>query len=102
MPQPVSEEVKEKWKNLVIEQRQSGLSIAEWCRQKEIVVHTFYYWRDKFLPKSQLNRSAFSEITDRKRCQKGITLEYQGVRILLEQDFDPSILKRCIEVLKEC
>jgi transposase-like protein len=102
MPQLVSEENKQKWMSIVHEQRQSGLSIAEWCRQKDVAVHTFYYWRDKFFPKSQLDRSAFSEITDQKLCPKGITLEYQGIRILLDQHFNPCVLKRCLRVLKEC
>lgn len=102
MPKPASEEVKAQWENHIREQRQSGLSIVAWCSQNCIAPYKFYYWRDKIFAKSQLDRSTFTEIPDHKSCQNGITLEFQGVRILLDRHFDQFTLKRCLEVLKEC
>ena len=104
MPQPASEEIKQQWREHIFKQRQSGLSMASWCRQNNIVVHTFCYWRDKLFSKATLERSDFTEISDQKACnsQKGITLEYRGFSMHLNPNFDSSTLKKCLEVLKKC
>lgn len=35
------------WKQLVIAQQQSGLSVTEYCRQQDIKYNAFYYWLRK-------------------------------------------------------
>ncbi len=106
MPQPVSEETKQKWKEKILNQQESGLSIASWCRQNNIVVHTFYYWRDKFFLKTALNRSDFAEIPNEKKTEisnqkSGITIEYRGFHISVDHQFNSSVLKQCVQILKE-
>jgi hypothetical protein len=59
----------------------------------------------KVFPKDPLDRSAFTEIANEENLNTsnaGVILEYQGVNIYLGCHFNPSILKRCLEVLKEC
>lgn len=103
MPRSTSEEVKEKWKETIHQQRQSGLSITAWCCENNISKSVFCYWRDKLFPKVALNHTAFTELFDKKSSiQTGIKLEYQGFRIHLEGDFDPYTLKKCLDVLKKC
>jgi hypothetical protein len=103
MPQPFSEEIKQQWKENILKQRESKLSIASWCRKNEITVHTFYYWQGKLFPKTNLGRSAFTEVVEEKnKSATGIVLEYQGFNIHLDDHFNSSILKRCLEVLKKC
>jgi uncharacterized membrane protein YvbJ len=103
MAQPISEEIKQQWKENILKQRQSKLSIASWCRQNGIAIHTFYYWQSKLFPKPTINRSAFTEAVEEKnKSDIGIVIEYQGFNIHLNGDFNPSILKRCLEVLKKC
>ena len=98
-----SKQVQNEWKNKIIEQRQSNLSITSWCRQNHVAVHSFYYWRDKFFPKAPLDRSAFKEISETTSFScGGIKLEFQGFFIHLDQQFDSTILKNCLKVLKEC
>jgi hypothetical protein len=106
MPQKAPEEVRQKWKETILTQRESGLSIMPWCRQNNISVHTFRYWQDKFFPQSPINRSAFKEISDSQKngaalSKSGIYLEYQGVSIHIDRQFDPLTLKQCLKVLKE-
>lgn len=107
MPQPLSEESKDQWKKNILKQRESGLSIACWCRNNNIADHSFYYWQRKFSLTTILDRSSFTEISDQKQIGTsdlkgaGIIIEYQGMRIHLEQQFETSVLKQCIEVLKE-
>jgi hypothetical protein len=113
MPKSVSEEVKQQWKEKILKQRESGLSIGAWCRQNNINVHTFRYWQNKFLPKPNFNRSAFKEIPQQKtvsfklpiinpRKKTEITIEYQGAYIYIERVFDFSTtLRECLKALKE-
>lgn len=107
MPQTLSEEKIQEWKEKILKQRESGLSIKRWCNENSVVIHTFNYWQTKLFPKILLTRSAFKEIPDRKRIcvsdlkEKVIVVEYHGIRIHLDQQFEPSTLKQCLEVLLE-
>lgn len=103
MAQPFSEKLKQQWNENILKQRQSKLSIASWCRQNGIAVHAFYYWKSKLFPKPILNRSAFTEAVEEKnKSTTGILLEYHGFNIHLDEHFNPSILKKCVEVLRKC
>jgi hypothetical protein len=98
-----SEEIKQQWKEIILKQRQSKLSIASWCRKHEMAIHTFYYWQKKLFPKPILTRSAFTEtVEEENRSDSGIILEYRGFHMHLNEYFNPSILKRCLEVLTKC
>lgn len=37
--------VREKWEALMQDWQASRLSVTEWCRQKDIQYHQFYYWK---------------------------------------------------------
>ncbi len=100
MARIASEEIKQHWKDIILQQRKSNLSIPVWCRQNAITVYTFYYWKQKLFPKN-LNRSTFTELHE-KEADSNLTLEYRGVSIRLGKNFDESLLKRCLEVLKKC
>lgn len=96
----------QQWKVSILKQRESGLSIASWCRQNNIAVHTFYYWRDKLFTRATIDRSDFKEILEQKNVDisnknSGIFLEYQGISIHIDRQFDPSALKECLKALKE-
>lgn len=103
MAQPFSEELKQQWKENILKQRQSKLSMASWCRQNEIAIHTFYYWKSKLFPKPTLDRSAFTEaVEEKKKFVDEIVLEYHGFNIHLNEHFNPSTLKKCLEALRKC
>jgi len=103
--QQASDSTRDLWKEKINNQIQSGLSIADWCRQNNVVPHTFYYWRDKLFPKATINRTDFREISEGKKnnvhSQKsGVSLQFQECVILLDQQFNEGTLRRCIKVLK--
>lgn len=103
MAQLLSEELRQQWKENIFKQRQSKLSIASWCRQSGIAVHTFYYWQSRLFPKPVLSRSAFTEaIEEKNKPITGIVLEYRDFNIHLSEHFNPSVLKRCVEALRTC
>lgn len=107
MPQPFSEEQKQQWKEKILSQKNSGTSIAAWCRKNKISDHLFYYWKRKLFPAPTVSLSSFTEVPFEKRSHclevegSGIKIEYQEVRIHLDKHFDSPTLKRCLAALKE-
>lgn len=98
MPRQLSLEKQSEWKEKILQQRQSGLSIQRWCDENQIQAHVFYYWRDKLFPQASLSRSSFKELSDSKTI--GIIIEYREFRIHLDKQFDASTLKRCLQALR--
>ena len=100
MVKPFSEDQRQRWKEIIHKQKDSGLSIERYCRENNLAAHNFFYWKGKLFPKSHtLTRSTFMELVEEKTT--GIIIEYKNIRIHLGQHFNPSTLKKCIEVLKE-
>ena len=98
MANPLSEEKQQQWREKFQTQRDSGLSIKQWCRENHITPQAFYYWRVRLFPTPDLSRSQFTEISDMKG---GLSIEYKGISIHLHRNFDPITLKRCLTVLQE-
>lgn len=92
-----SPEKRLEWEEKIQQQRKSGLSIERWCRENQTVVCQFHYWKARLFPK--IDRSSFIELPDTKDV--GISVEYDGVHIHLDKNFDASTLKRCLAVMKE-
>jgi len=99
MPQPLSEEKRLEWKNIILKQQESGLSISHWCKQNNFCSRHFYYWREKLFP-TNLNQLSFTKLSNVKEASKThIILECKGVRIYLDRHFDPVALKRCLAAI---
>jgi transposase-like protein len=45
MPREVNQVLWDQWRQRIKRQRESGLSIAEFCRRENISSHSFYVWR---------------------------------------------------------
>lgn len=104
MPRRTSEDSLSEWKEKISEQQQSGLSVAAWCRQHDIAVQRFFYWRDKLFPKLPLKKSDFAEVIKEQTARvdsSGVILKYCGYEIHLERNFDGSVLKKCLQMLLE-
>lgn len=98
MPKPVSEAKKLEWNRLIEEQRQSGLSIEKWCRQQNLIPHTFHYWKDKLFPK-QLQKASFTELNMRR--PDAISLQARGLYVRMGSDCDPMLRKRLFALFAE-
>ena len=98
MPKPVSTEKKIEWETKIRQQRESGLSIDRWCRQNQVTSYSFHYWKNRLQPKTELTRSCFTELPIDQGT--GISIEYQGIRILIEKSFDPATLQNCLSALR--
>jgi len=88
----ISTEKELEWKNLIEQQRQSGLPIEKWCRQNQVRSSTFYYWKDKFFPK-QLQKASFTELKI-KRAAPSLSLQAKGLHIRIGGDCDPHLRKQ--------
>lgn len=98
MPAPASEEKRNEWKNLIEQQRQSGLSIDKWCLKNQIRPHAFHYWKEKLYPRP-LEKSSFSEM--RIKRPSTISLTARGLCIRIDGDCDPVLRKQLFAVFAE-
>lgn len=94
MPKPLSPEQHALWKKKIEEQKQSNLTVAQWCRKQKISKATFYYWKNVFFA-PKLTHSSFSELMPPKKCV--IDLDYEEIHIRLEA----STLNQCLNVLEK-
>ena len=94
----LSEDKKLKWKSLIEEQRQSGLSIKKWCQQKNLIPNTFYYWKDRLFP-GGLQTSSFVELKAKR--QDEVSLQTRGLFIRLGSDCDPDLRKQLFALFAE-
>jgi hypothetical protein len=98
MPKPISKEKKLNWESKIREQKTSGLSVNQWCCKNQVTKGSFHYWKNRLEPKSELTRSCFTELPIDQGT--GITMEYQGIRILIDKSFDPATLRSCLAALR--
>jgi hypothetical protein len=93
-----SQEAQQVWQERITQQQRSGLSVRGWCQENQVAVCQFHYWKNKLIAK-RIDATCFTELVDDKNV--GITIEYDGMRIHLDPNFDAITLKRCLSVLKE-
>ena len=101
MSKPIPQEKREEWETKIHQQRQSGLSIRQWCIINQIPITTFHQWEDRLYPKQKppLNRKSFTELAESEIKATGVFIECRGIRIHLNKHFDGTVLKNCLGVL---
>jgi len=95
---------KSEWKLNLEQWQSSGLTIADWCRERNIPVRVFYYWRKKLMLSSKIaleKKSSFIELRDNQSTISGITIEYCGVILHLAKDFHSGSLINCLQTLRK-
>lgn len=98
-----SDFLKQQWIQRVNNWRSSGQSIAEWCRENDVVYHQFFYWRDR-LTEADLGMAVkqsmlFVELPEELHEKAGVEIESKGMFIRLSRDFDAATLLRCLQVV---
>ena len=94
----------EKWEAVVAGWRASGMSVAEYCRMKDIPAWKFRYWREKTnrgaRGGARLGRFVELPFSDASGDTGRLVVELaSGVRIRLEAGFDPADLARILRTL---
>ena len=91
---------KKQWQKIVLGQPTSGLSISQYCKNKNINISNFYAWRKRLgsneSPKPgflRLNKPSFPSLRDiRIETPNGYKIEVNG--------FDELTLQRVLGVIK--
>lgn len=83
---------RERWERLISEQSRSGLSVAEFCRRRDLAQASFYQWRKKlrqaqnFVPVSVVGGAA-------------VQVEFPCGAVLRVPVGDPPTLKQVVSLL---
>ena len=96
------EELRTRWKTLVNDQMQSGLSAPSFCRKRHLKVSQFYWWRRKFQKQTPMKPSdGFVElIPSSKESGSGIRIRLlDDLCIEVDRGFDPFTLRAAVETL---
>jgi prephenate dehydratase len=89
-------ELKTAWADKISIWRESGLSMAAWCRENNESYYRFTYWRKRLESKAQ-NNGRFVELT---WSSPSLRLECHGLILHIEHGFDPALLSDVLAVLK--
>ena len=101
------EQTRQRWRTLLAEQHDSGLEVAEFCRQRSIASSSFYCWRRKLAGPQHQAKGGFVPLRlaagSRQFRHGGSTLEIRlrgGRRLLVRDPFDRDLLVELIGVLE--
>jgi transposase-like protein len=92
------------WRQRVVEQATSGLSIRAFCQRYGLVEGSFYFWRRE-LERRKATAPAFAAvtITDQQAfSQEPLEVVLaSGVRVRVPSGFDPQTLRQLLAVLEQ-
>ena len=85
-----------KWRSLIAEQKESGQSVAAFCRTRGVREALYYYWKKQL---QELARPQFVEVQVAKadlsqRCSLGSTIEVRlgnGRSLIVPPEFNASL-----------
>ena len=92
------------WKLKIEQCLSSGMSMSAWCREQNISIHTFYYWRKKLKFTRNIpldNQGKFIELADKPTNLSGISIECCGLIVHLAKDFHSASLIDCLHALRK-
>ncbi len=91
--------MREEWRNKIVAWRDSGLSIAAWCRENAEGYHRFLYWRDRLkVPDRAVPQ--VGQFVELSLAAPPISLECNGIHIHVSSGFDTGLLEDILVVLK--
>jgi hypothetical protein len=99
MARSSSKEVGLRWETIIRKQRESGLTIARWCRENQVLASAFHYWKGKLCIQFPIDRRNFLELVDEKRT--GIIIECANFRICVDSNFNSETLRQCLTLLRQ-
>jgi len=87
------------WRDVIRRQRDSGLSIAQFCRQEGLAQASFDNWRKKLAPDkaSPFLEVQLPSLTNSLPCE----IVLPGCRVVVPSRFDPESLRKLLDVLRQ-
>ena len=98
---------KENWQNIIKAWQKSGEKQTEWCKQNNVNIATFKYWKQKF-KKANNPDVKFHELETKEQIEKTIpqskpiTIEIANAKINVPDGANPHLLRTIIKVIKSC
>lgn len=96
-------EKRDEWSERISDWRRSGLSQSAYCRENELSLPSFGYWKRKLELKTGRLRLVPIGHLEKKPSQssgEGLRLEYRGAVIDIRPDTDMDTLCKVIDVLR--
>ena len=94
----------EEWLHLIKQWKDSGKSLAAWCREQNLSKSTFLYWvqkQKKHTPSvNSLKKEHFTELTSPASDIASIEIHYEQLYIRLPANCDPRLLTSCIKIVR--
>jgi transposase-like protein len=97
------------WRELLGDQRSSGMSVKEWCESEGISTNTYYYWRKRLSVASAASSAPASPLApgwlpvtldEAPSCSSGLTLRVGRVFVDVSRGFDAGLLSSLLNVLE--
>jgi hypothetical protein len=89
----------QEWTEKITAWRDSGLSIAAWCRQAGESYYRFIYWRKRLQPK-HAEGAGTGKFVEIRVAHSPLCLECNGIYLHVERGFDRDLLSDILAVLK--
>lgn len=101
------------WAEAIQDCRSSGLSVKQWCRQREITTTTYYRWERELLALANAERSTaedaavtFAELPtaqqQRNVSERAATIRLGNISIDIYNEVNPELLKVILATLQSC
>ena len=116
----VQQEMAEKWLPIISEAQESSLSARAWCREHDISVDRFYYWRRKLsgnhqsahLPKGTEGPTGIAQVnlvlhqaqeaSPHSLAQPQVMIKIDDFQVYVGASFEDEVLRRVLGVVKAC
>jgi hypothetical protein len=97
----IQEERHERWRQLVAQQEQSGLSVRAFCEQHRTSEHNFYQWRKRLAARLPV-KFALVQTNGSAPARAAVELTLStGERLRIEPGVDAATLRVVLGVLRE-
>ena len=92
------------WAERISACRNSELSVAQWCKENEVCVQTYYRWQKKLFTMAQAQQeSRFAEVTPvRTSGNIAVTVRFSGVEADIHSGADAATVETVLRILKSC
>lgn len=99
-------ELRKVWEKRIADCKSSGQTQVKWCESNDISIHQFRYWMKRIKDTNDAKKTNNSwvplVIEDVKlNVSDSLLLKVGSVSIEVNPDFNPTLLKKLIKVLKE-
>jgi hypothetical protein len=88
------------WQAQISVQKASGLSVAAWCTEHDISIHTFRYWSAKFHDSPCGDLNWLSVATEPAAAKTPLQVRVGLATVDVFSGFDPALLRDIVAALQ--